>query len=115
MFIPDSTEVRDLPLSNCPTMLPRTRNEQNGGASVIHQVISATVDGDVVVWDESMLLAPPDENGDMRKQAVKIIKLHNSGGETHPHNLPRDWIQPVSNLRVLGLDAGLSGSRCGRD
>jgi WD40 repeat protein len=44
------------------------------------EVISATVDGDVVVWDESMLLAPPDETGDMRKQAVKIINLHNAGG-----------------------------------
>jgi WD40 repeat protein len=43
------------------------------------EVISATVDGDVIVWDESMLLAPPDENGDMRKQAVKIIKLHTHG------------------------------------
>eukprot|EP01050_Picozoa_sp_SAG11_P014504 SAG11_NODE_1795_length_4248_cov_6.202699_3_plen_386_part_00 len=44
------------------------------------EAVSATVDGDVVVWDESMLLAPPDENGDMRKQAVKIIKLHQNGG-----------------------------------
>jgi WD40 repeat protein len=44
------------------------------------EVISATVDGDVVVWDESMLLAPPDETGEMRKQAVKIIKLHTNGG-----------------------------------
>ena len=44
------------------------------------EVISATVDGDVVVWAESMLLAPPDETGEMRKQAVKIIKLHTNGG-----------------------------------
>ena len=44
------------------------------------EVITATVDGDVVVWDESMLLAPPDETGEMRKQAVKIIKLHTNGG-----------------------------------
>ena len=45
------------------------------------EVLSATVDGDVVVWDESMLLATgePTESGEMRRQAVKIIKLHTDG------------------------------------
>jgi len=43
------------------------------------ELMTATAGGDVVVWDESALLSPPDENGRMLRQAVKIVQLHEKG------------------------------------